>query len=117
MNTEPISLDGLRMNAVETDPNGVIGVETIFKFRQTGSRVYAEYAGGKIDQGYLVGVVDGAAFEFRYCQLEVDGSLNGGVSQCELARGEDSLIQIIEHFEWESRPGKGRNVFQELKSG
>ena len=47
------------MNAVETDENGVIGVDTFFKFRQTGEYVSAEYAGGKIRQEYLVGINSG----------------------------------------------------------
>jgi len=109
-----INLDGLRMNAAETDGNGVIGVDTIFHFHQEGANVHAEYSGGRISKGYLVGIVQGSKFEFRYCQLETDGTLNGGHSHCDLVRSEDSLVQIIEHFEWESRPGGGRNVIQQL---
>ena len=48
MNQEIINLDGLAMNAVDTDCNGVIGIETIFKFKQAGKYVSAEYAGGSM---------------------------------------------------------------------
>ncbi len=114
MNAPEFNLDGLLMNAVETDPNGVIGVDTIFRFRQSEAFVHAEYSGGKIHQGYLVGIISGSKFQFRYCQLELDGTLNGGESNCELERVDD-LIRIVEHFEWESRPGGGRNVIQQLE--
>lgn len=110
------NLDGLKMNAVETDPNGVIGVDTIFSFRQVGNSVSAHYSGGRVEQGYLVGLVNGAKLEFRYCQLESGGILNGGCSNCELEVGENSLVRIIENFEWESRDGCGRNVIQELRT-
>ncbi len=103
------------MNAVETDENGVIGKETIFHFHQTGSHVHAEYRGGKIEHGFLVGINHGQSLEFRYCQLESDGTLNGGASTCELKINEASLVQIIENFEWESRLRGRRNVIQELK--
>ena len=109
-----ISLDGLIMNAVETDPNGVIGVDTIFNFHQAGNNVHCDYAGGKVLHGYLVGVVNEKKLKFRYCQLESDGSLNGGASNCELI-DTNGLTQIVEYFEWESRPGKGKNVIQEMK--
>jgi hypothetical protein len=109
-----ISLDGLKMHAVETDPNGVIGIDTIFTFYQSGSKVTAEYSGGQIEQGYLVGIVEDLELCFCYCQLEKSGNLNSGHSTCELSLSADSLIQIIEHFQWQSKPGGGRNIIQEL---
>lgn len=102
------------MNAVETDVNGVIGVDTIFKFKQSGDHVSAEYAGGRVRQGFLVGINSGTTLVFRYCQTETDGILNGGESSCRLEIGETGLVRIIEDFEWASRPGGGRNVIQEL---
>lgn len=109
-----VSLNGLRMNAVETDPNGVIGPQTVFQFEQAADQVYAEYAGGAIVRGYLVGLLDAETLRFRYCQLESGGVLHSGASICSIQRNEDGLVQLIEEFEWESRPGKGRNVIQEF---
>ena len=110
---EQFNLDGLVMNAVETDPNGVIGIDTFFHFRQEGQYVNAEYSGGRVNKGYLVGIVKGDGLRFRYCQLESDASLNGGESKCDLER-KDGLIRIVEHFQWESREGGGQNVLQEI---
>lgn len=76
----------------------------------------AEYAGGKIRQGYLVGINSGTSLAFRYCQLETDGTLNGGESTCRLEIGKNGLVRIVENFEWASRPGGGRNIIQELDS-
>ena len=112
-----ICLDNLTMNCSETDDNGVINEDTIFQFRQDGSHVHATYRGGRIEHGFLVGINTGQTFEFRYCQIETDGTLNGGASQCKLRLNEASLVQIIEEFEWETRPGGGRNVIQEIPTG
>lgn len=108
------NLDNLRMNAVETDRNGVIDARTVFRFHQTGAKVHAEYAGGEVERGFLVGLVEGARLTFRYCQLERGGALNGGASTCELQRDEQGRVQIVEHFEWESRSGGGRNVIRQM---
>ena len=72
------NLHNLRMRAVETDANGVVDERTIFEFRQEGRSVHAEYSGGRIERGFLVGVVTGSSFVFRYCQLEAGGVLSGG---------------------------------------
>ena len=39
---ETINLNGLRMNAIDTDANGVVNAETIFHFHQLGETVWAE---------------------------------------------------------------------------
>ncbi len=66
MNRIAKSLDGLRMNATVTAENGVIGEDTIFLFRESGQLVSAEYSGGRVVQGYLVGVRTEAVLIFRH---------------------------------------------------
>ena len=104
------------MYAMETAPGGVIGRETEFRFHQEGDAVRASYAGGAIRHGYLVGRVSGASLEFRYCQLQTDGVLDGGSSTCELLRDDHGRVNVVEHFQWESREGSGTNVIRELGS-
>ncbi|MBX3117516.1 MAG: hypothetical protein KF784_00505 [Fimbriimonadaceae bacterium] len=113
---EPFSLDGLRMQVVSTADNGVVNADTTFQFTQEGSTVSAHYSGGRVRQGYLVGELKADELCFRYCQLDTDGRLDGGVSTCEVSRGEDGRVRIIEHFEWQSREGAGTNIFEELPS-
>jgi hypothetical protein len=108
-------LDGLRVNAVQTAENGVIGADTFFDFHQEAERVWATYAGSRIEREYLVGTVRGHAFELRYSQMQSDGTLDCGHSDCELERSEEGLVRSVEHFEWASRPGGGINVIQEVR--
>jgi hypothetical protein len=112
----PFDLDGLKMNAPVTAEGGVVNAQTIFSFRQRGSVVSAEYQGGGIEQGHLVGLVTGACLEFRYAQIDSTGRLDGGHSKCELTRTPDGRVRIVEHFEWASRKGTGVNVIEELPS-
>lgn len=108
-----IHLDGVRMNAITTAPGGVVNASTIFEFHERGFEVWAEYSGGMIARGFLVGTRDGASLSFRYCQRQTDGVLDGGASTCEIRR-RDALIQVVERFTWASRDGSGENVLQEL---
>ena len=114
--SENIMLDGIQMNVIKTAENGVVNHETIFHFLQKDGIVSAEYQGGKILKGFLVGKLSiQNQLEFSYCQMQVDGKLDSGVSICQLSKNENGKITITEHFEWKSRPGEfGTNVFQEL---
>jgi hypothetical protein len=112
----PISLDGVKMNVIKTAENGVVNHETIFHFSQKDGIVSAVYQGGKILKGFLVGKLSTAnQLEFSYCQMQIDGKLDNGLSTCQLSKNENGKITLTEHFEWKSRPGEfGTNVFQEF---
>jgi hypothetical protein len=111
-----ISLDTVKMNVIKTAENGVVNHETIFLFSQKNDVVSAEYSGGKIRLGFLVGKFPAEnKLEFSYCQMQIDGKLDNGTSLCELSKNENGKITLTEHFEWKSRPGEfGTNIFQEM---
>jgi hypothetical protein len=92
----------------------VVDADTLFTFAQDGKVVSAQYAGGKVRQGFLVGVLASGELWFRYAQLDVDGHLDGGSSRCEISRTPDGKLRLLEHFQWESREGSGTNIFEEL---
>ena len=110
-----INLDHIKMRVIETADNGVVNEDTIFHFTQQESYVEASYSGGKIKSGFLVGLIKENIVEFCYCQLQHDGILDNGSSRCELVLSNKGKIRLIEHFQWNSRPGeKGVNIFEEL---
>jgi hypothetical protein len=109
-----INLDGLRMNVISTAENGVVNSDTIFEFHQVGDDVWASYSGGKVVRGFLVGRALKDKLEFQYCQTQTDGALDGGRSTCELRTTDTGIVQLIEHFDWGSRPGGGTNIFEEI---
>ncbi len=113
-----ISLDKVRMNVVQTPrtpAHNVVNYETIFTFSQTGRFVSAEYSGGRIKQGYLVGFLFGDQLIFSYCQLQSDVRFDNGTSEFTISRAENGKITLVEEFEVESEPGVyAINVLQEL---
>ena len=108
------NLDGIKANARDTAPGGVVGPETIFIFRQEGRVVEAIYAGGQVLRGFLVGTIEDDTLRMQYCQLDIDGRLDGGHSICDLQRTDDGRVRIVEHFEWATRDGNGNNVIEQL---
>jgi hypothetical protein len=110
-----INLNGIKMNVIETAPNGIVNKDTIFIFTQIEDRVYAEYAGGKIEKGFLVGKIIDHQLKFSYCQLQIDGNIDNGMSSCELSINEKGKIILTEHFEWGSGKDRiGTNIFREI---
>src|SRR6266496_2407036 len=79
-----ISLNKIKMTAIETAENGVVNKDTIFAFTQTEDLVTAEYAGGQIKKGFLVGTISERKLKFSYCQVQTDGQPDNGISSCEL---------------------------------
>lgn len=110
------SLDNVKMQVIKTAEKGVVNHETIFEFSQNKGVVSAEYSGGKICLGYLVGKFTADnQLTFSYCQLQTDGRLDSGISLCDVSKNAEEKIIFLEHFEWKSRPGEfGTNVFQEI---
>jgi len=106
------SLDGKKMNAVETAPNGVVNQETIFHFKESEGVITAEYAGGQVKHGYLVGKIIEGKLAFQYTQLHEDGEMDGGHSVCDIETLADGRVRLVEHFVWDD--GVGTNVIEEL---
>jgi hypothetical protein len=109
-----MNLDNLRMNVIETAGNGIVNELTIFTFSQTDNFVSATYSGGPILKGYLVGTLDQNKLSFSYCQLQTNGKMDNGQSECDVLI-ENEKIRLVEHFTWASRNGEtGINILQEL---
>lgn len=110
-----ISLNGVSMNVIDTAGNGVVGIDTIFVFKQKQQIVTANYKGGGIAQGFLVGKLNKEVLEFTYCQIQKDGTIDHGTSTGVLEWNKTGKLQLTETFVWGSRDDKtGVNVFQQV---
>jgi hypothetical protein len=109
------SLDGLQMRVVATADGGEISADTLFTFAQDGNTVSAQYTGGTVRLGHLVGTLAAGQLSFRYVQVDRTGRVDSGRSICNIRLLPDDRIQLCEHFQWESRDGSGTNVLEEIK--
>ncbi len=103
------------MRAVSGAAGSVVSGETLFEFEQTGDLFSARYRGGEIADGYLIGRRHaGGVLEFRYVQADFTTRIDAGNSTGVLYRQPDGRLQLVENFQWITRPGAGRNILEEV---
>jgi hypothetical protein len=91
------NLDGKIFQSIENTDNGEVGSETLFHYYQDGEIISANYYGGSIRKGHLLGKMLGSGnLEFTYHHINFQGNLMLGkcisvptllpvsVSQCRL---------------------------------
>ncbi|BCJ74676.1 hypothetical protein CS0771_42200 [Catellatospora sp. IY07-71] len=109
------SLDGLRFAAVSEVAGGEVGTDTVFTYHERDAEIWAEYAGGAIRRGFLVGTRDGDRLDFRYAQLNLDGATSTGHCVSLVSALPDGRLRLDETWQWESRPGHGTSAVVELR--
>ncbi|CAM3684296.1 hypothetical protein KIPE111705_20450 [Kibdelosporangium persicum] len=108
------SLDGRRFRAVADTVGGEVEASTLFTYHEKDGEIWAEYSGGKISRGYLVGTRDGDRLDFRYTQLNTEGETNTGHCVATVETLPDGRLRLNEKWEWESRDGSGTSVVEEV---
>ncbi len=96
-----ISLDGKKFRSVVNAPNGEVGADTIFNFKQEGSLVTASYAGGAIIHGQLMAVMgDSGDLDMRYHHLNTNNNLMLGTCHSTREVLPDGRIRYHERWRW-----------------
>ncbi|MEU6662957.1 hypothetical protein [Streptomyces sp. NPDC046821] len=111
------SLDGLVLSPVADQAPGQVGTRTRFTYHEEDGRIWAEYAGGDVVRGHLVGTREGDRIDFRYVQLKTDGTTASGHCVSDVVELPDGRVRLDEKWEWESQPGSGTSVVEELPAG
>lgn len=105
------------MNVVQTAENGIVNKETIFHFEQDAHTVKAQYSGGRIRMGYLIGQLNNDILKFTYCQQRDSGELDHGASECVVSTDPSTgKVKLKEQFKMdtESATEIGINIFMEM---
>jgi hypothetical protein len=108
-------LDGLVLAPVADQAPGQVGTRTRFVYHEEGGTVWADYAGGDIVRGHLVGTREGDRLDFRYVQLRRDGTTASGHCVSLVVELPDGRVRLEETWTWESRKGTGTSVVEELR--
>lgn len=108
------SLDGLVLAPVTDQAPGQVGTGTRFTYHEKDGEIWAEYAGGDIVRGYLVGTRRGDRLDFRYVQLKHDGGTSCGHCVSTVGELPDGRVRLTETWEWESQAGSGTSVVEQV---
>ncbi len=106
-----------RFRPVQNTDNGETSAETVFHYRQSGNILTADYAGGPIVAGHLIGLVDEAGhIDMRYHQVNTHGELMTGVCQSRPEILPDGRIRLHESWRWTSGDGSaGESILEEVR--
>ncbi|MFB7212338.1 hypothetical protein [Streptomyces sp. NPDC056255] len=119
------SLDGLVLAPVADQAPGQVGTRTRFTYHEDDGRIWAEYAGGDVVRGHLVGTRDGDTLDFLphslkgmggapSVQLKQDGTTAGGHCVSTVVDLPDGRVRLDERWAWESQEGSGTSTVEEL---
>jgi hypothetical protein len=109
-----VSLDGKTFAGVTNAPTGQVSGSTRFHYRQDANVIWADYAGGDIVRGFLIGTREGDRLHFRYTHLDTDHATANGVCESRITMLVDGRVRLAESWSWESRPEQGTSVVEEL---
>ncbi|MFF1446929.1 hypothetical protein ACFVYF_01985 [Streptomyces sp. NPDC058274] len=108
------SLDGLVLAPVADQAPGQVGTRTRFTYHEKDGVIWAEYAGGDVVRGHLVGRREGDRLDFRYVQLKHDGTTSSGHCVSAVVELADGRVRLEETWQWESQAGSGTSVVEQI---
>ncbi|MGX1639919.1 MULTISPECIES: DUF3129 domain-containing protein [Sphingobacterium] len=100
---------------VSNSENGETSSETIFHYKQIGNIVFADYQGGNIKYGHLLGIVsEYGTIEMTYHQVNSSGALMTGKCESIPEILDNGKIRLHENWEWTSGDfSKGKSMVDE----
>ncbi|KRD61614.1 n-acetylglutamate synthase [Flavobacterium sp. Root935] len=110
-----INYNGKIFKPFSNSDNGETSHETVFHYQQKGNILTAQYSGGKIVTGHLIGLVDEKGnIEMRYHQVNDKGELMTGMCSSKPEVLENGKIRLHETWQWTSGDhSKGNSIIEE----
>ena len=95
--------------------NGETSDETTFYYRQKDNILSADYSGGKILTGHLIGLVDSDGnIDMRYHQINLYGEIMTGICKSVPEILPNGKIRLHESWQWTSGDrSEGQSVIEE----
>ena len=105
-----------RFRSISNSDNGETSHETVFEYHQNQNILTAEYKGGEIKQGHLIGIVDADGnIEMRYHQINTKNKIMTGKCFSTPEIMNNGKIRLHESWEWTSGDySKGNSILEEI---
>ena len=110
-----INYDNKTFASIQNSATGDVGAETVFHYHQKDNLVWAEYVGGAIVFGNLIGkIADNETLEIRYQHLNQKGELMTGQCFSTPETLSDGRIRLREKWRWTSGDlSEGESIVEE----
>ncbi|MGN0350922.1 MAG: GNAT family N-acetyltransferase [Roseburia sp.] len=113
---ESINYDGRKFVPQINSENGEVDEQTIFHYHQRNHILWAEYAGGEIEQGFLIGTVDDKGnLTFTYQHLNESMQIRFGKCKSKPIYLDDGKLELHEEWQWlNGDESSGKSVIIEI---
>ena len=111
-----MNYNGKKFKPISNTSNSETSSDTIFEYRQKGQLLTAEYSGGAIKYGHLIGLVDEMGnIDMRYHQLNQNDELMTGLCRSTPEILPNGKIRLHEKWKWTSGDqSEGESIIEEL---
>ena len=116
MTTNKLSLDNRVFVPVENTENGVVSGKTRFHFWQQGIVFYADYFGGDVREGHIIGQFneDGEGDMLYHC-LTTDRKLKAGKATAQFTELKDGRVSMSLNWQWiDGDTSAGQSRYEEV---
>ncbi|MBO4346039.1 MAG: NAD(P)H-dependent oxidoreductase [Lachnospiraceae bacterium] len=110
---EEFSLEDRFFTAIENSESGEVSAQTIFAYHQKGNVIWAEYSGGSIIKGFLLGTIDDKNnLHFSYRHINTDNEIKSG--SCDsVPKTENGRLRFYEKWKWTDGE-EGTSIIEEI---
>lgn len=108
------SLENRYFTAVQNSKTGEVSQKTIFCYHQKDNAIWAEYSGGEIKKGFLVGTIDkNKNLHFSYQHINHKNEIKTGMCDSVFMLTEIGKIRFYENWKW-TNGEEGTSIIEEI---
>lgn len=85
---------------VNNTENGKVNSETIFKYKQEGNLVTADYYGGTVKYGKIIALLNNNSLNMLYQCITTENELKAGKAIAEISLTENKKMKLKLNWEW-----------------
>ena len=112
-NEDVFTLEDRFFTAVENSDSGEVSEKTIFAYHQKDNTIWAEYSGGSVVKGFLIGTMDeNHNLHFSYQHINTKGQLKSGNCDSE-PKIENGKLRFYEKWKW-TNGESGTSIIEEI---
>lgn len=112
---QKIDFNNKTFTLLSNSKEGKVNNETIFRYKQKGDLVTADYSGGTVIYGKIIALLKGDKLEMLYQCLTTDNELKAGKAIADVSFTALSKIQLDLNWEWLDNEGSGQSTYLETK--
>lgn len=95
--------------------NGEVSSKTVFHYHQTDDIIWAEYGGGSILKGFLIGKRINDSLEFTYQHVNEDKEILTGKCNTRMELNQEGKVLLHEMWQWTCKDfSEGTSILVEI---